>query len=75
MVIIKFVFSYYEDKIVVVVLIVDKCVLFSSFVGEENMFIGEVEWVVECIEFDIEGCVDELLILFDIMCIFICFVN
>ena len=58
----KFAFSHYEDKIAVVALTADKRVIFSSFVGEENMFTGEVEWVVERTELDIEGRVDELLI-------------
>ncbi|QLE07587.1 ABC transporter permease subunit [Pseudoalteromonas shioyasakiensis] len=58
----KFAFSHYEDKTVVVALTADRRVLFSSFVGEENMFTGEVEWVVERTELDIEGRVDELLI-------------
>ena len=58
----KFAFSHYEDKTAVVALTADKRVLFSSFVGEENMFTGEVEWVVERTELDIEGRVDELLI-------------
>ena len=58
----KFAFSHYEDKTAVVALTADKRVIFSSFVGEENMFTGEVEWVVERTELDIEGRVDELLI-------------
>jgi len=58
----KFAFSHYEDKTAVVALTADKRVLFSSFVGEENMFTGEVEWNVERTELDIEGRVDELLI-------------
>ncbi len=58
----KFAFSHYEDKTAVVALTADRRVLFSSFVGEENMFTGEVEWVVERTELDIEGRVDELLI-------------
>ncbi|MCQ8883502.1 ABC transporter permease subunit [Pseudoalteromonas shioyasakiensis] len=58
----KFAFSHYEDKTAVVALTSDRRVLFSSFVGEENMFTGEVEWVVERTELDIEGRVDELLI-------------
>ncbi|GKW54057.1 phosphate ABC transporter permease [Pseudoalteromonas sp. NCCP-2140] len=61
-VITKFAFSHYEDKTAVVALTADKRVIFSSFVGEENMFTGEVEWVVERTELDIEGRVDELLI-------------
>ncbi|WP_063701831.1 ABC transporter permease subunit [Pseudoalteromonas gelatinilytica] len=58
----KFAFSHYEDKTAVVAFTADKRVLFSSFVGEENMFTGEVEWNVERTELDIEGRVDELLI-------------
>ncbi|MCK8108010.1 ABC transporter permease subunit [Pseudoalteromonas sp. 2CM41L] len=58
----RFAFSHYEDKTAVVALTEDKRVLFSSFVAEENMFTGEVEWVVERTELNIEGRVDELLI-------------
>jgi phosphate transport system permease protein len=58
----RFAFTHYEDKTAVVALTADKRVLFSSFVAEENMFTGEVEWVVERTELDIEGRVDELLI-------------
>ncbi|ATG78826.1 ABC transporter permease subunit [Pseudoalteromonas fuliginea] len=58
----RFAFSHYEDKTAVVALTADKRVLFSSFVAEENMFTGEVEWVVERTELNIEGRVDELLI-------------
>lgn len=58
----RFAFSHYEDKTAVVALTADKRVLFSSFVAEENMFTGEVEWVVERTELDIDGRVDELLI-------------
>jgi len=58
----RFAFSHYEDKTAVVALTADKRVLFSSFVAEENMFTGEVEWVVERTELDVEGRVDELLI-------------
>ena len=57
----RFAFSHYEDKTAVVALTEDKRVLFSSFVAEENMFTGEVEWVVERTELNIEGRVDELL--------------
>ena len=58
----RFAFTHYEDKTAVVALTADKRVLFSSFVAEENMFTGEVEWVVERTELDVEGRVDELLI-------------
>ncbi len=58
----QFAFSQYEDKTAVVALTADKRVLFTSFVAEENMFTGEVEWLVERTELDIEGRVDELLI-------------
>ena len=58
----RFAFSHYEDKTAVVALTEDKRVLFSSFVAEENMFTGDVEWVVQRTELDIEGRVDELLI-------------
>ncbi|WP_282130256.1 ABC transporter permease subunit [Pseudoalteromonas aliena] len=58
----RFAFSHYEDKTAVVALTADKRVLFSSFVAEENMFTGDVEWVVQRTELDIEGRVDELLI-------------
>lgn len=58
----RFAFSHYEDKTAVVALTEDKRVLFSSFIAEENMFTGEVEWVVERTELNIEGRVDELLI-------------
>ncbi len=58
----RFAFSHYEDKTAVVALTEDKRVLFNSFVAEENMFTGEVEWVVERTELNIEGRVDELLI-------------
>ncbi|MCQ8891129.1 ABC transporter permease subunit [Pseudoalteromonas carrageenovora] len=58
----RFAFSHYEDKTAVVALTEDKRILFSSFVAEENMFTGEVEWVVERTELNIEGRVDELLI-------------
>ena len=58
----RFAFTHYEDKTAVVALTADKRVLFSSFVAEENMFTGEVEWVVERTELDVGGRVDELLI-------------
>lgn len=58
----RFAFSHYEDKTAVVALTEDKRVLFSSFVAEENMFTGEVEWVVERTELDVNGRIDELLI-------------
>lgn len=57
----QFAFSHYEDKTAVVAQTEDKRVIFSSFVAEENMFSGEVEWVVERTELDIEGRVDQLL--------------
>ncbi|MBE0421830.1 ABC transporter permease subunit [Pseudoalteromonas nigrifaciens] len=56
-----FAFSHFEDKTAVVALTADKRVLFSSFVAEENMFSGEVEWLVERTELDVAGRVDELL--------------
>ncbi|WP_440055017.1 ABC transporter permease subunit [Pseudoalteromonas sp. T1lg65] len=58
----KFAFSHYEDKTAVVAQTSDKRVIFASFVAEENMFTGEVEWSVERTELDIDGRVDELLI-------------
>ncbi len=67
----RFAFSHYEDKTAVVALTEDKRVLFSSFVAEENMFTGEVEWVVERTELNIEGRVDELLISPDTTRIFV----
>ncbi|MBB1335143.1 MULTISPECIES: ABC transporter permease subunit [Pseudoalteromonas] len=57
----QFAFSHYEDKTAVVAQTADKRVIFSSFVAEENMFSGEVEWVVERTELDVEGRVDQLL--------------
>ncbi len=57
----RFAFSHYEDKTAVVALTADKRVVFSSFVAEENMFTGEVEWQVERTELNIDGRVDELL--------------
>lgn len=57
----RFAFSHFEDKTAVVALTADKRVLFSSFVAEENMFSGEVEWLVERTELDVAGRVDELL--------------
>ena len=58
----KFAFSHYEDKTAVVALTADKRVIFSGFMAEENMFTGEVEWLVERTELNIEGRIDELLI-------------
>lgn len=57
----QFAFSHYEDKTAVVAQTEDKRVIFSSFVVEENMFSGEVEWLVERTELDVEGRVDQLL--------------
>ncbi|MCQ8879413.1 ABC transporter permease subunit [Pseudoalteromonas shioyasakiensis] len=57
----QFAFSHYEEKTAVVAQTADKRVMFSSFVAEENMFTGEVEWQVERTELDIEGRVDQLL--------------
>jgi len=57
----RFAFSHYEDKTAVVALTADKRVVFSSFVAEENMFTGEVEWQVERTELNVDGRVDELL--------------
>lgn len=57
----QFAFSHYEDKTAVVAQTEDKRVIFSSFVAEENMFSGEVEWLVERTELDVEGRVDQLL--------------
>ncbi|HEA18120.1 MAG TPA: ABC transporter permease subunit [Pseudoalteromonas prydzensis] len=57
----QFAFSHYEDKTAVVAQTEDKRVIFSSFVAEENMFSGEVEWQVERTELDVEGRVDQLL--------------
>jgi phosphate transport system permease protein len=58
----RFAFSHFEDKTAVVALTADKRLIFASFVAEENMFSGEVEWVVERTELDIDGRIDELLI-------------
>ncbi|MDW7550326.1 MULTISPECIES: ABC transporter permease subunit [Pseudoalteromonas] len=58
----KFAFSHFEDKTAVVAQTADKRVIFASYVAEENMFTGEVEWAVERTELDIDGRVDELLI-------------
>ena len=57
----RFAFSHYEDKTAVVALTADKRVVFSSFVAQENMFTGEVEWQVERTELNVDGRVDELL--------------
>lgn len=57
----RFAFSHYEDKTAVVALTADKRVVFSSFVAQENMFTGEVEWQVERTELNIDGRIDELL--------------
>jgi len=57
----RFAFSHYEDKTAVVALTADKRVVFSSFVAEENMFTGEVEWQVERTEVNVDGRVDELV--------------
>ncbi|KPH65187.1 ABC transporter permease subunit [Pseudoalteromonas sp. NEC-BIFX-2020_002] len=57
----QFAFSHYEEKTAVVAQTADKRVVFSSFVAEENMFSGEVEWVVERTELDVDGRVDQLL--------------
>ena len=56
-----FAFSHYEDRTAVVALTADKRVIFASFVAEENMFSGEVEWVVERTELDVGSRIDELL--------------
>ncbi|MGO3915156.1 MAG: ABC transporter permease subunit [Pseudoalteromonas sp.] len=58
----KFAFSHYEDKTAVVALTADERLLFSSFIAEENMFTGEVDWVVERTELAVDGRVDEVLI-------------
>ncbi|MEI5640491.1 MULTISPECIES: ABC transporter permease subunit [unclassified Pseudoalteromonas] len=58
----QFAFSHYEDKTAVVAQTADKRLIFASFVAEENMFTGEVEWSVERTELNIDGRVDELLI-------------
>ncbi|WP_213610382.1 ABC transporter permease subunit [Pseudoalteromonas sp.] len=58
----RFAFSHYEDKTAVIALTADKRVVFSSFVAQENMFTGEVEWQVERTELNIDGRIDELLI-------------
>ncbi|CAM3860995.1 MULTISPECIES: ABC transporter permease subunit [Pseudoalteromonas] len=57
----QFAFSHFEDKTAVVAQTEDKRVIFSSFVAEENMFSGEVEWLIERTELDVEGRVDQLL--------------
>jgi phosphate transport system permease protein len=58
----KFAFSYYEDKAAAVAVTEDKRVVFAAFTPEENMFTGEVEWLIERTELDIDGRVNELLI-------------
>ena len=57
----QFAFSHYEEKTAIVAQTVDKRVMFSSFIAEENMFTGEIEWQVERTELDVEGRIDQLL--------------
>jgi len=57
----QFAFSHYEEKTAIVAQTVDKRVMFSSFVAEENMFTGEIEWQVERTDLDIDGRIDQLL--------------
>ncbi|KAF7768723.1 phosphate transport system permease protein [Pseudoalteromonas citrea] len=54
-------FSHFEEKTAVVALTADKRVIFASFTAEENMFSGEVEWVVERSELAVDSRIDELL--------------
>ncbi|MBQ4849414.1 ABC transporter permease subunit [Pseudoalteromonas sp. MMG012] len=54
-------FSHYEEKTAVVALTSDKRVIFASFTAEENMFSGEVEWVIERTELAVDSRIDELL--------------
>jgi phosphate transport system permease protein len=58
----KFAFSYSDEKISVVALTADKRVVFASFVKEEDMFSGEMQWQAERSLLDVEGRVDELLV-------------
>ena len=58
----EFAFTYYEDKAAAVALTADKRVIFASFMPEENMFTGEVEWLIERTELTINGSVNDLLI-------------
>ncbi|CCQ11077.1 Phosphate transport system permease protein PstC (TC 3.A.1.7.1) [Pseudoalteromonas luteoviolacea B = ATCC 29581] len=58
----KFTFAHTDEKTSVVALTADKRVLFSAFFKEENMFTGEVEWLSERVELEVDGRVDELLI-------------
>ena len=58
----RFAFSQSEEKVVMVALTADKRVVFSAYVGEENFMTGEVEWVAEQTELNIDGRIDELLI-------------
>ncbi|MCO7189467.1 MULTISPECIES: ABC transporter permease subunit [unclassified Pseudoalteromonas] len=58
----KFAFSHYEDKTAVVALTADKRVIFASYLAEENMFTGELEWQVTRTELPIDGRIDDLLI-------------
>ena len=67
----RFTFAQTEEKIVVVALTADKRVVFSAYVGEENFMTGEVEWVAEQSELDIDGRIDELLISPDASRVFI----
>ncbi|WP_394193761.1 ABC transporter permease subunit [Pseudoalteromonas atlantica] len=57
----QFAFSHYEEKTAIVAQTVDKRVMFSSFVAEENMFTGEIEWQVERTDLDVDGRIDQLL--------------
>ncbi|MGB1291199.1 MAG: ABC transporter permease subunit [Pseudoalteromonas sp.] len=57
----QFAFSHYEEKTAIVAQTVDKRLMFSSFVAEENMFTGEIEWQVERTELDVDGRIDQLL--------------
>ncbi|MDN3379040.1 MULTISPECIES: ABC transporter permease subunit [unclassified Pseudoalteromonas] len=57
----QFAFSHFEESTAVVAQTADKRIVFSSFVAQENMFTGEVEWQVERTELDVEGRVDQLL--------------
>ncbi|WP_462157206.1 ABC transporter permease subunit [Pseudoalteromonas sp. GB56] len=67
----RFAFAQSEEKLAVVALTADKRVVFSAYVGEENFMTGEVEWVAEQSELEIDGRIDELLITPDASRVFV----
>ncbi|MEO2267950.1 ABC transporter permease subunit [Pseudoalteromonas sp. YIC-656] len=67
----RFAFAQTEEKLVVVALTADKRVVFTAYVGEENFMTGEVEWVAEQSELEIDGRIDELLITPDASRVFV----